>query len=47
MMAGPQDKMAAEMEYLQLLSAADKIQMEDNKVIITTKDNQELIFEAK
>ena len=47
MMAGPQDKMAAEMEYLQLLSEADKIQMEDNKVIITTKDNQELIFEAK
>lgn len=47
MMAGPQDKMAAEMEYLQLLSEADKIKMEDNKVIITTKDNQELIFEAK
>lgn len=47
MMAGPQDKMTAEMEYLQLLNEADKIKMEENKVIITTKDNQELIFELK
>lgn len=47
MMAGPQDKMDAEMNYLQLLSDAKKIKMEDNKIIITTKDNEELIFEAK
>lgn len=47
MMAGPQDKMDAEMNYLQLLSDAKKIKMEDNKIIIITKDNEELIFEAK
>lgn len=47
MMAGPQDKMSAETEYLQLLSEAQKIQMDENKIIITTKNNEELIFEVK
>ena len=47
MMAGPENVMQTESEYIKLLNDADKIEVKNDKIILFTKSNEKLIFEKK
>lgn len=44
MMAGPEEKMAMESEFLKKFNNVNKINLEKNLLILITKNNEKLIF---